>query len=132
MFTLDLNKKGVNALLKPYQIKALQIIIENSPRYTENYEIWEKVNNRLKNGSISRASIINYMNALKDHGYVQAKPTMGKGGKRFAYRLTEIDIHGLLDRLSETLNMATNEAVDELSGLLSIDEAKLRTEEIDQ
>ena len=118
MFTLDINKKGVDALFKPYEIKALQVLLENDTAFTENLEIWEKVNEYLDEGSISRASIINYMKALKERGYVEAMRTTGKGGKRFGYRLSKDGLGQFLDKLTEELNMATNEAIDKLGHML--------------
>ncbi len=49
-------------------------------------EIWDGVNERLKEGTISRASIINFLNAMVDDGPLAYHEITGKGGHRRIYR----------------------------------------------
>ena len=47
-------------------------------------EVWDQVNQVLP-GTISRASIINFLNASVENGLLEFKETTGKGGYRRLY-----------------------------------------------
>jgi len=49
-------------------------------------EVWAKVNERLVGKTISRASIINFLNAMVDEGVLDYEERTGKGGYHRVYR----------------------------------------------
>ena len=81
--SLDLTETGLQMFFKPYQIEALDLLWKNN-KYTSSREVWEKVNQALP-GTISRASIINFLNASVENGLLDYEETTGKGGYRRLY-----------------------------------------------
>ena len=80
---LDLSETGFEMFFKPYQIASLDLLW-NSDEHLSSREVWEKVNEVLP-GTISRASIINFLNASVDNGLLDYVETTGKGGYRRLY-----------------------------------------------
>ena len=84
---IDVGEDGFNAVLKPYQIEAMKYLWASPGVGRSSKEIWDAVNEALRGrGSISRASIINSMNALVDDGVVGFHEITGKGGHRRIYK----------------------------------------------
>jgi hypothetical protein len=81
--TLDLSETGLEMFFKPYQIAALELLWNNDEKLSSRV-VWEKVNEVLP-GTISRASIINFLNASVDNGLLDFDETTGKGGYRRLY-----------------------------------------------
>ena len=81
--TLDLNEKGFEMFFKPYQIASLDLLW-NTDEHLSSRMVWEKVNEMLP-GTISRASIINFLNASVENGLLDYIETTGKGGYRRLY-----------------------------------------------
>ncbi len=80
---LDLSETGLEMFFKPYQIISLDILW-NSEETLSSRQVWEKANKQLP-GSISRASIINFLNASVENGLLDYVETTGKGGYRRLY-----------------------------------------------
>ena len=59
--TIDTASEGLAMVLKDYQEEALRFIWENKGVGTSSREVWNQVNKVLKNRTISRASIINFL-----------------------------------------------------------------------
>ena len=72
-------------ILKDYQEEALRFIWENKGQGASSREVWVHVNKTLKTRSISRASIINFLNAMVDEGALAYIEITGKGGHRRIY-----------------------------------------------
>ncbi len=81
--TLDLSEQGLEMFFRPYQIAALDLLW-NSEENHSSRQVWEKVNEVLS-GTISRASIINFLNASVENGLLDYVETTGKGGYRRLY-----------------------------------------------
>ncbi len=81
--SLDLTETGLAMFFKPYQIAALDILW-NSEKPLLSRQVWEQVNEILP-GTISRASIINFLNASVEQGFLNYSETTGKGGYRRIY-----------------------------------------------
>ena len=81
--TLDLSQTGLEMFFKPYQIASLELLW-NTEETLSSRQVWEKVNEILP-GSISRASIINFLNASIETGLLNYVETTGKGGYRRLY-----------------------------------------------
>ena len=80
---MDLTKTGLDMLFKPYQVTALNILWSSSNPLSSR-QVWEQANEQLP-GTISRASIINFLNASVEKGLLDYVETTGKGGYRRLY-----------------------------------------------
>ena len=80
---LDLSETGFEMFFKLYQIASLDLLW-SSDEHLSSREVWEKVNEVLP-GTISRASIINFLNASVENGLLDYVETTGKGGYRRLY-----------------------------------------------
>ncbi|MFH2110385.1 MAG: hypothetical protein ABIJ47_03880 [Candidatus Bathyarchaeota archaeon] len=74
---MDLSKTGYEMFFKPYQILALRYLW-TVQEGANSREVWDQVNEKLQ-GSISRASIINGLNAMVDNGLLGYR--RGRGGE---------------------------------------------------
>ena len=81
--SLDLSKEGLDMFFKPYQIASLELLWSSDKPYSSR-EVWNYANTQLED-SISRASIINFLNASVDNGLLEFVETTGKGGYRRLY-----------------------------------------------
>ena len=81
--TLDLSETGLEMFFRPYQIEALELLW-NTEETLSSRKVWEQVNEKLE-GTISRASIINFLNASVENGLLNYVETTGKGGYRRLY-----------------------------------------------
>jgi len=81
--SLDLTETGLEMFFRPYQIEALEILW-NTEETLSSRTVWEQVNEKL-DGTISRASIINFLNASVENGLLDFVETTGKGGYRRLY-----------------------------------------------
>ena len=86
----DPEKKGLNKILRDYQQEALKSVWKNSEKGLISREVYEYVNGKIED-SISRASIINFLNAMVDEGVLNYTEHPGKGGYHRVYtpRLNE-------------------------------------------
>ena len=82
---INLGEEKFRAVLKPYQILAMRYLWANPDGKSSRY-VYEAVNEAMESGSISRASIINSLNALVDDGVLGYHETTGKGGHRRIYK----------------------------------------------
>jgi len=60
---LDTGKENLEMFFKDGQVEALRYLWTIQPEGANSRTVWENVNQSLQ-GSISRASIINYLNAM--------------------------------------------------------------------
>ena len=88
----DPEKKGLAKILRNYQIEALKSVWKNSEKGLTSREVYEYVNGKI-DGSISRASIINFLKAMADERVLNFKERPGKGGYHRVYtpRLNEFE-----------------------------------------
>lgn len=80
---MDLSKTGLDMFFKPYQITALKTLWGSSEPLSSR-TVWEEVNKNMAE-SISRASIINFLNDSVELGILDFIRTTGKGGYRRLY-----------------------------------------------
>lgn len=85
---LDTEKDGLGSIFKPYQIKAIEILLEKKEHMSSG-EVWLAI---LKaEVKISRASVIFFLNDLVDDGLAKFTEETGKGGHHRLYRLVTDD-----------------------------------------
>jgi len=77
---------GLSKVFRDYQEEAVKFIWEVGDRGAISKEVWAKVNERLVGKTISRASIINFLNAMVDEGVLDYDEETGKGGYHRVYR----------------------------------------------
>jgi Fe2+ or Zn2+ uptake regulation protein len=80
----DASEKGLRAVLKDYQEIALRVIWA-SPEGLGSRAVWDRVNAELKPGTISRASVINFLEAMREAGVLKGVEKTGKGGYHWIY-----------------------------------------------
>lgn len=81
----DTTQTGLQAVLKDYQEIAMRILWETSSGLGSR-QVWEETNRRLKTETISRASIINFLEAMREDGVLGGDDVTGKGGHRWIYK----------------------------------------------
>ena len=85
--SLDSGKQGLAMFFKDWQVESLRYLWSIQPEGANSRSVWLNVNESLE-GSISRASIINYLNDMVDEELLTYTETTGKGGHHRVYRIT--------------------------------------------
>jgi len=80
----DASEKGLRTVLKDYQELALRAIWAN-PEGLGSKAVMDWVNAELKPNTISRASIINFLEAMREAGVLKGVEKTGKGGYHWIY-----------------------------------------------
>ena len=117
--TFDPAGTGLAKVLRDYQIEAMRFVWKEGERGVNSREVWQHAN---KMGKISRASIINFLNAMVDEGVLNYEVETCKGGSRRIYapgldeagfkkHVAEMVISSLIRDFPEE----TNKALKELS-----------------
>lgn len=82
----DPNKSGFEKVLRDYQIESLRAVWENAEEGMTSRDVYRYVNDALEAGkTISRASIINFLNSMSDEGVLTYQEETCKGGMRRKY-----------------------------------------------
>ncbi|MBL7169183.1 BlaI/MecI/CopY family transcriptional regulator [Candidatus Bathyarchaeota archaeon] len=85
-FVIDPDKTGFEKVLRDYQIEALRMVWDDNPKGVNSREVYQHVNRQLDGvRTISRASIINFLNAMCDEGVLAYVEETCKGGTRRKY-----------------------------------------------
>ena len=83
----DPTQKGFQKVLRDYQIEALRIIWNHEGEGLTSREVYEATNEVLgPRRRVSRASIINFLNAMVDEGVLDYSEETCKGGMRRRYK----------------------------------------------
>ena len=81
---IDTAEKGLRMVFQDYQELALKYLWSLGGEGANSREVWKQVNNGLAReqgrASISRASIIKFLNEMVGEGVLKFTETMGKGG----------------------------------------------------
>jgi hypothetical protein len=80
----DTAESGLRAVLKDYQELALRSICA-TPEGLGSKAVWDRVNAELKPNTISRASVINFLESMRETGVLKGVERTGKGGHRWIY-----------------------------------------------
>jgi len=85
---IDTSEEDLRMILKDYQELALRYLWRLDGEGASSRDVWVQVNKDLKGmGSISRASIINFLDSMADEGILTFTETTGKGGYRRIYSM---------------------------------------------
>jgi len=80
----DTAETVLRAVLRDYQEIALRVIWA-SPEGLGSRAVWDCVNAGLKDKTISRASVINFLEAMREAGVLKGVEKTGKGGYHWVY-----------------------------------------------
>jgi hypothetical protein len=125
-FVIDPSKTGFEKVLRDYQIEALSMVWGGTSKGVTSREVYQYVNKQLGGEkTISRASIINFLNAMCDESVLTYVEETCKGGTRRKY-FTGLDEEGfkkhiaksVLESLMNDFPDQTLEAVRETVGAL--------------
>ena len=84
--TIDTANDGLAMVLKDYQEVALHYLWRIDGKGASSRDVWMQVNDDLAGKrTISRASIINFLNSMVDEGVLNYTEITGKGGHRRIY-----------------------------------------------
>ena len=84
--TVDTSSEGLAMVLKDYQEAALRYLWRLDGEGASSRDVWVQVNDDLTGKrTISRASIINFLNSMVDEGVLNYTEITGKGGHRRIY-----------------------------------------------
>ena len=101
-FILDPTASGLSKVLRDYQQEALRFIWKSEGKGLTSRMVHSNVKERLDGGkSISRASIINFLNAMVDEGVLDYVEETAKGGNRRVYS-AKFDEAGFKRSLAES------------------------------
>ncbi len=95
------DEQGLAKVLREYQLESLKCVWENSEKGVVSREVHQYVNEKL-DGSISRASVINFLNAMVDEGVLNYVEETGKGGYHRVYT-PKFDEVGFRKYVAETM-----------------------------
>jgi len=85
-FVLDLSKEGFEKVFRDYQIEAMRAVWSSADEGVTSRDVYLIVNGVLgDDDSVSRASIINFLNGMCDEGVLTYVEETCKGGVRRKY-----------------------------------------------
>ena len=93
---------GLSKVFRDYQEEALRLVWTKGSEGVISREVWSQVNQNLDGKTISRASIINFLNSLVDEGVLDFDERTGKGGYHRVYR-PRLDENAFKKYLAETV-----------------------------
>jgi hypothetical protein len=83
----DPSSGGLSKVLKDYQEEAIRYVWDKGEDGVISREAWQHVNKRFNGDkTISRASIINFLNDMVDEGVLDYDEQTGKGGYHRVYK----------------------------------------------
>ncbi len=103
IFKFNPAETGLRKTLREYEEISLRYIWEVGDEGAGSGKTWIHVNEELEEGeSISRASVIFYLNRMVDEGVLGFRDATGKGGKHRIY-ITKLDESGYKKYIVRTL-----------------------------
>ncbi len=120
-FEYETSQTGFYAVLKDWQLKAMQVVW-STPKGANSRLVYEKVNQMLKGETISRASVINFLEDMREKDVLSGEEATGKGGHHWVYfpKLDEIGfkkyiVETMLGSLMENFPEETKKAIKQLN-----------------
>ncbi len=113
----DTSQTGFNTVLKDWQLKAMQVVW-GTPDGANSRTVWMKVNQKFEGETISRASVINFLEDLREMGIFSGEERTGKGGHHWVY-FPKLDEAGFKMFIVETMIASLLESFPLRQGRLS-------------
>jgi len=82
---IDTSQQGLRMVLREYEEEALRTFWDDPQKEYTSKLVWDRINQGLGPGSISRASIINFLEDMVEMGVLSKREVTGKGGYRGIY-----------------------------------------------
>ena len=101
--SMDLSQQGLHMFFKDWQVLALQALWGSSEALNSR-EVCDAINEKT---SISRASVINFLEASYENGLLERETTTGKGGHYGLYT-AKYDEQGTKDYLKKLFTERLN------------------------
>jgi hypothetical protein len=102
-FQFDPNGEGFQKVLKDYQVETLNLVWKRADEGVISREAWQHVNEAFKGEkTVSRASIINFLNDMVDNNVLDYKEESGKGGYHRVY-FPKLDDSGYKKYIARTV-----------------------------
>jgi predicted transcriptional regulator len=100
--TFDPKGDGFSKVLKDYQEEAMKFVWENDTAVTSR-DVWHHVNEAFGGEkTISRASIINFLNDMVEEGVLDYEEQSGKGGYHRVYH-SKLDESGFKKAIAKSV-----------------------------
>lgn len=116
----DPSQTGFAAIFKNWQLKVLQVLW-SSPKGANSKSVYSAVNKTLAEDSISRASIINFLEDMRVMGVFCGVERTGKGGHQWVYSpamdesaLKTFIVETMLNSLMKSFPDETRQAISEI------------------
>ncbi len=95
---IDTSKMGLSKFFRDHELEVLRVFWETPGQVHTSKDVWEAVNKRLNEESVSRATIINFLESVAEMGLIERDTDTCRGGHRGLYVnfKTEIDVQKLL------------------------------------
>jgi hypothetical protein len=113
----DTSKTGFHAVLRGWQLKTVQAVWSN-PEGVNSRMVHQKVNQVLKDESISRASAIFFLEDMREMGVLKGEEKTGKGGHHWIYSpamdepgFKQFIVKKMIDSLMESFPDEAREAI---------------------
>jgi predicted transcriptional regulator len=113
----DTAEHGLRAVLKDHQEIALRAIWA-TPEGLGSKAVWDRVNAELKPNTISRASVINFLESMRKMSVLKGVEKTGKGGHHWIYspamnesEFKEFIVKTILKNLTRDFPEETTEAL---------------------
>ena len=115
------SRNGLSKVFRDYQEEALKLVWEKDDGVISR-DVWNHVNENLTGKTISRASIINFLNSMVDEGILDFYERTGKGGYHRVYtpKMDEVEFkrflaETMISSLLKDFPVETKEAIKKLS-----------------
>jgi len=113
-------KKGLEVFFLPWQVEVLNYLWSIYPEDANSREVYENVVKRLDK-TVSRTSIINYLNEMVDERLILYTESTGKGGVHWRYKIKfsksefkEYLVRRVMDKLLSEYPEATKKAIKQV------------------
>lgn len=113
---LDTSKTGINAVFKPWQNEIVNLLLEAHEEHSSN-EMHTRL--RAREFDISRASVINFLNALVSWNFATFREQSSKGGYKRIYKIAESRME-FNNRIAEIFCQKMHEAFPEIEWLKTV------------
>jgi hypothetical protein len=117
----DASKKGLEAIFRPWQIVVIDTLHRSSIGMNSK-AVTIEVNKKLGMDSISRASIINFLEYLRGLGILHGEDETGKGGHHWVYspgmgasQYKQFIVDMILKRITEEFPAEIESAIKKVS-----------------
>ena len=123
----DPSKPKLRKILKEHEELALRYFWDEKAEEGGSKDVWPNVNERLGEGkSISRATIINFLQAMSERGVLNSRMESGKGGYHGIYsqnmdekEFQKYVLRTIITSMYEDFPESTREVLRELRALAS-------------